>query len=100
MKGRWGFSKKNCKLTFFLSFLDINECLSDPCLHNGTCVDSINSYPCDCVPGYNGSNCVKGKLKKRNDICYANTNQGIGIIITFLMGYAYGVKNDTCRYEL
>lgn len=42
---------KNCDL-------NVNECLSNPCLNNGTCVEtSINSYMCNCPPKYLGLNC-------------------------------------------
>lgn len=31
--------------------IDIDECNSSPCLNNGTCIDLVNSYSCDCKPG-------------------------------------------------
>ena len=34
-----------------------NECLSNPCLNNGTCVDHIWNYTCQCSTGFTGSNC-------------------------------------------
>ncbi len=42
-------------------FTDINECASNPCRNGGTCVDGINSYTCQCVQGYFGTNCEIGK---------------------------------------
>lgn len=45
---------------YFSISLDINECDSSPCKNGGTCADGINSYSCDCVPGYMGSNCEIG----------------------------------------
>ena len=47
------------KAGYFI-FPDINECDRNPCQNGGTCVDKINSYQCDCVPGYTGTNCVTG----------------------------------------
>lgn len=35
----------------------IDECLSNPCLNGGLCVDQHNSYSCDCLPGYYGDHC-------------------------------------------
>ena len=33
---------------FFIFFTDINECDSNPCPGNLTCVDDVNSYFCQC----------------------------------------------------
>lgn len=42
---------KNCEI-------DIDECLSQPCLNNGTCVEtSINAFTCICAQNYLGVNC-------------------------------------------
>jgi hypothetical protein len=35
----------------------VDECLSSPCLNGGTCVDLIDSYGCDCVSGFSGTEC-------------------------------------------
>ncbi|KAJ8312803.1 hypothetical protein KUTeg_010176, partial [Tegillarca granosa] len=35
--------------------IEFNECESNPCLH-GKCIDKINSYQCNCGPGYIGVN--------------------------------------------
>ena len=47
-----------------LPIIDINECDTDPCQNNATCRESGNDssvelgeYTCDCIPGYNGTNC-------------------------------------------
>lgn len=34
-----------------------DECLSTPCLNNGSCIDDINSYKCHCRRGFIGTNC-------------------------------------------
>ena len=45
-------------MTLMKSFLSeqINECESSPCAH-GQCTDHVDSYICDCNPGYQGINC-------------------------------------------
>lgn len=35
----------------------MDECLSDPCLNNGTCVDGVDGYQCICPPGFRGMDC-------------------------------------------
>lgn len=35
----------------------MNECTSNPCINNGTCVDAENTYYCNCLPGYSGIHC-------------------------------------------
>lgn len=40
----------NCETNF-------NECESNPCLNNGTCIDMTNGYVCSCVPGFSGEHC-------------------------------------------
>ena len=42
---------------------DINECASNPCLNGATCVDQVNRYTCNCVPGYTGTNCQTSKFQ-------------------------------------
>ena len=44
------------------SSVDINECVSEPCLNGGLCEDGINVYICHCQDGFLGSACETGKL--------------------------------------
>lgn len=46
-----GFSGQNCEK-------DLNDCESAPCLNNGTCIDKIDSFQCNCnSTGYTGYLC-------------------------------------------
>ena len=37
--------------------LDIDDCASNPCQNNGTCVDGVTSYTCKCLAGFTGAEC-------------------------------------------
>ena len=50
-----------CKLCCFLFISDINECGSNPCQNEATCVDEISGYTCQCLPGWTGVHCEIGK---------------------------------------
>lgn len=45
---------------FFVLFIDINECASQPCLNGGACTDGVNEYTCNCLAGWTGVNCGTG----------------------------------------
>ena len=37
--------------------MEIDECQSNPCKNNGTCIDLIGSFNCNCTAGFNGTQC-------------------------------------------
>ena len=43
-----------------LLFVDLNECMSNPCSYGSTCVDGIGEYKCICPPGRAGDRCQLG----------------------------------------
>ncbi|GCB68782.1 hypothetical protein scyTo_0010452, partial [Scyliorhinus torazame] len=52
----------NCERGFALSSnrencTDIDECSNQPCWNAATCIESINSFACICLPGYTGKLC-------------------------------------------
>lgn len=63
-----------------LSFLDINECDTNPCENGGQCTNSEGSFTCSCAGGWRGPACNQGKFSeyiirykstaKRNIIMY------------------------------
>ncbi|XP_045139747.1 vitamin K-dependent protein Z [Echinops telfairi] len=47
--------------TFWEGYMGGTQCLSQPCLNNGSCQDNIRSYTCYCSSGYEGRNCAYEK---------------------------------------
>ena len=42
--------------------LDIGECTSAPCQNNGTCIDEINRFTCNCADGFSGNVCETSEI--------------------------------------
>ena len=49
--------------------LDINECESDPCQNQGTCLNREAAYECQCVEGYTGTVCETDIDECANNPC-------------------------------
>jgi hypothetical protein len=41
--------------------LELDECISQPCANNGTCMDLENGFFCHCLPEWNGTLCTEPK---------------------------------------
>ena len=54
----------NHQLHHFILFprKDIDDCQSHSCRNEGTCVDMIAGYRCQCRHGFNGTHCENGTL--------------------------------------
>lgn len=47
--------------------LEIDECLSNPCLNGGMCEDMAGGYTCNCAVGFSGDSC-----EIDTDECYSS----------------------------
>ena len=64
IKVRWTFfyiSLSNLLTTSFHS-IDIDDCVSNACENDGSCVDGINGYTWNCKDGFTGEKCETGEL--------------------------------------
>jgi Notch-like protein len=62
-----------------------NDCLSEPCQNEATCIDGVDSYTCACVTGFSGPVC-----DVNIDDCHTNTCSGHGTCLD-------GVNSYTCE---
>ena len=53
------------QLLTIIVYLQADECSSSPCLNGGSCINGLNSYKCECVPGSYGINCQSSKRDNR-----------------------------------
>lgn len=64
-------------------FLEIDECLSQPCANNGTCTDLENGFLCQCLPEWNGTLCTEAKSilkeRERKNIIYCVCDRQIHV---------------------
>ncbi|KAK2138931.1 hypothetical protein LSH36_2216g00000, partial [Paralvinella palmiformis] len=66
------------------------------CHNNGACVDKINSYYCNCLPGFTGRQC-----QTDTDECVSNPCQNNGTCVDVINGYmcscVQGFVGDRCE---
>ena len=49
------------KIYFLFFATDFNECKSHPCQNGAACMDQLNSFRCNCLPGFKGTLCETSK---------------------------------------
>lgn len=64
---KMNLSNENDKFTVFV---DKNECLLSPCQNNGTCINSIGSYQCNCEAGWQDKDCEQGIRMFHIPLCF------------------------------
>ena len=53
---------KENNLTHFSCDADIDECASNPCQHDGTCINLLGKFECNCTDEYMGTFCESFKI--------------------------------------
>uniref|UniRef100_A0A8B9TR66 Sushi, nidogen and EGF like domains 1 n=1 Tax=Anas platyrhynchos TaxID=8839 RepID=A0A8B9TR66_ANAPL len=56
------FTGKRCHV-------DVDECLSHPCQNGATCINGVNSFSCQCLPGFRGASCETEELPCETKVC-------------------------------
>ncbi|XP_074048182.1 vitamin K-dependent protein Z [Macrotis lagotis] len=85
---------------FWSQYMAGTPCISQPCLNNGICQDSIRSYICICLKGYEGMNCEYAKNEchsKRSEGCDHFCHPGKEIFMcSCAKGYKLGTDQRSC----
>jgi hypothetical protein len=55
--------------SFLNLFQDIDDCRIDSCMNNGTCIDLVHDYRCQCLPGFTGRMCQYDLRKCSETLC-------------------------------
>ena len=53
-----GVNFKQQQSSFHVMFPDVDECETSPCQNDGTCVDELDGYTCQCTDQWYGANCT------------------------------------------
>ena len=55
-------------------FVDLDDCVSQPCLNGGECIDGVNSYSCRCTPQWQGPICQFGEITKERSFTHRSVD--------------------------
>ena len=50
---------KAMPITYWVNFVDIDNCEGNPCLNGGTSTDGVGSYTCSCAAVFTGMDCER-----------------------------------------
>ncbi|PWA28849.1 hypothetical protein CCH79_00012875 [Gambusia affinis] len=79
--------------------LEINECLSSPCLNGGVCEDLTGDYSCNCAVGFSGDRC-----EINTDECYSspclNGGSCIDDVNSFRCKCVEGFRGRLCEVDV
>ena len=64
--------KEDKIIDIILFSLDIDRCISSPCLNGGACTSQFDGFTCTCKPGYRGKRCQEEKNECADKPCYGN----------------------------
>ncbi|XP_074606670.1 uncharacterized protein LOC141859710 [Acropora palmata] len=71
-----GYSGRHCEI-------DVNECSSNPCLNDGTCIDLVHGFNCTCPHNFTGIRCELGLGSECNSYF---VNQETDRSVTYMTG--------------
>ncbi|XP_041372894.1 uncharacterized protein LOC121386162 [Gigantopelta aegis] len=89
-----GYTGNNCEV-------NIDECVSNPCMNGATCIDQINGVVCRCRRGYKGDLCEERDSPCQTNECVSNPCMNGATCIDQINGVVCrcrrGYKGDLCE---
>lgn len=79
--------------------VEINECASNPCLNDATCVDFLAGYACECSPAFTGEQCEVDIDECINNECTRGSTCIDGIL-SYTCQCPDGYEGRVCEQEL
>ncbi|XP_060576588.1 neurogenic locus protein delta-like isoform X2 [Ruditapes philippinarum] len=86
-------------MIFDFMYKDTDQCQSNPCLNNGTCVDGDRSYTCNCTERWSGINCEIDIDECLYQPC-ENNGECVNEINGFVCFCADGYEGYRCQNEV
>ncbi|WAQ98101.1 FBP1-like protein [Mya arenaria] len=83
----------------WINMCDMDDCSSDPCQNEATCVDGQSSYTCSCAPGWEGTHCDQ-ELKRCASSPCQNEATCVDDQSTYTCACAPGWEGTHCDQEL
>lgn len=79
--------------------LDIDECLSNPCLNSAGCTHLVDAYTCQCQPGYEDSRCETDINECASNPCVHGA-ACTDIVANYTCACALGYTGNNCATDI
>ncbi|XP_023142748.3 coagulation factor IXa [Amphiprion ocellaris] len=104
-EARETFENDEKTMEFWAGYIDGNQCMSNPCLNEGSCKDQVGFYTCTCVSGFTGRNCeivVAKRCDVNNGDCmhFCESMGTFGAKCSCATGYKLMQDGFSCEAEV
>ncbi len=78
---------------------EIDECASSPCQNGSSCLDQVNSFTCNCHPGYTGTLC-NININECATLPCQNGATCVDLINSYLCQCLGGYQGSNCEFDI